>query len=190
MARERIRPAPSASRAARPHGASTSTGRPAVLVPAAVEGLQRLAGNRAASAHLQRLIDGFDGKRKVPISKVSLTDAFKQKHVAEDAKGAIAKTGARIDSGKPPAMVAGTLGNTVATEANWKAAIDASTAVIPDQKDWSGGLAIQLNGWDAKRVPGQRKINITELSNAPRTVGGYIKQKGGAVQIDHVSGQI
>jgi hypothetical protein len=187
MARERIRTATSASRAARPREASTV--RTALPAPAAVEGLQRLAGNRASSAHLQRLIDGFDGKSKVPISKVSLTDAFKQKHVADDPKGAIAKTGARIDSGKPPAMVTGTLGNTVATEANWKAAIDASTAVIPDQKDWSGGLPIKLSGWDAKRVPGQRKINITELSDAPRTVGGYIKQKGGAVQIDHVSGQ-
>lgn len=140
---------------------------------AALEGLQRLAGNRATSGQVQRLID-----------------AFKQKHVAEDPKGAIAKTGARIDAGKPPAMVAGTLGNTVATEANWKAAIDASTAVIPDQKDWSGGMAVKLSGWDAKRVPGQRKINITDLSDAGRTVGGYMKQKGGAVQIDHVSGQV
>ncbi len=188
MARDRIRQRAPSSPTKRPGVARAQ--RVSLPASAALEGLQRLAGNRAASGQVQRLIDGFDGKSKVPISKISLTDAFKQKHVAEDAKGAIAKTGARIDSGKPPAMVAGTLGNTVATEANWKAAIDASTAVIPDRKDWSGGMAIKLNGWDAKRVPGQRKINITELSGEGRTVGGYIKQKGGAVQIDHVSGQV
>ncbi len=189
MALERVRqPAQPASLAKRPGAARAR--RATLPAGAALEGLQRLAGNRAASGQVQRLIDGFDGKSKVPISKVSLTDAFKQKHVAEDAKGAIAKTGARIDSGKPPAMVAGTLGNTVATEANWKAAIDASTAVIPDQKDWSGGMPIKLSGWDAKRVPGQRKINVTEVADVGRTVGGYMKQKGGAVQIDHVSGQV
>ncbi|HML99193.1 MAG TPA: hypothetical protein PKD75_11990 [Tepidiformaceae bacterium] len=189
MPLDRVRkPAQSASLAKRPGVARAQ--RLSLPASAALEGLQRLAGNRATSGQVQRLIDGFDGKSKVPISKVSLTDAFKQKHVAEDPKGAIAKTGARIDAGKPPAMVAGTLGNTVATEANWKAAIDASTAVIPDQKDWSGGMAVKLSGWDAKRVPGQRKINITDLSDAGRTVGGYMKQKGGAVQIDHVSGQV
>lgn len=149
-------------------------------------GLQHTAGNQA----VQRLIDGFyaGGKTKVPKSRIALTPAFKTKHVAEDEKNAIAITGARIETGKPAAMVNGSLANTVAKEADWLAAIDESTAVIPDQDAWEGGLALKVTGWNAKRVPGQRLINLTGMAAEARTVGGFMAKAGGAVKIDHVAG--
>lgn len=151
-----------------------------------VVGLQGIAGNQA----VQRLIDGFyaGGKTKVPKSRIALTPAFKSKHVAEDEKTAISITGARIESGKPAAMVNGSLANTVAKEADWIAAIDESTAVIPDQDAWQGGLALKVTGWNAKRVPGQRKINLEGIAADDRTVGGFMAKAGGAVKVDHVAG--
>jgi hypothetical protein len=170
-----------------------------VITPASGHGLlelQRLAGNRAVSGlvggGIQRLVDGFypDGKTKVPASRISLTAGFKKKHVAENETSARAITGARIDEGKPAAMVTGSLGNTTAKEADWLAAVNKSEAVIPDQDAWSGGMAVKVTGWDAKRTaPTERKIGLTPLSDAARTVGGYMKKQGGNVEIDHVSGQ-
>lgn len=152
--------------------------------------VQRSAGNQAATRLVQRLLDGFynDGKTKVPKERIALSDAFKKKHVAADEGKARAVTGARIDSGKPPSMVQGRLANTVATEADWLAAIDASTATIPDQDNWAGDMAIALNGWEAKRT-GPRSITVTALNAGARTIGGYMKKQGGAVTVDHVSGQ-
>jgi hypothetical protein len=55
--------------------------------------LQRLAGNGAVNnlmgAPVQRLIDGFyaGGATKVPTSRITLTAAFKKKHVAADGPG-------------------------------------------------------------------------------------------------------
>jgi hypothetical protein len=85
-------------------------------------------------------------------------------------------------------MVQGRLGNTTATEAQWIDAIDKSQATIPDQDAWSGGLAVKVTGWEAKRT-GQRSITLTALAEAARTVGGFMKKKGGKVDVDHVSGQ-
>jgi hypothetical protein len=156
--------------------------------------LQRLAGNAAVNnligAPVQRLIDGFyaGGATKVPTSRIALTAAFKKKHVAADEAAARSITGARIDEGKPPAMVQGRLGNTTATEAQWIDAIDKSQATIPDQDAWSGGLAVKVTGWEAKRT-GPRSITISPLADAARTVGGFMKKKGGKVDVDHVSGQ-
>lgn len=156
--------------------------------------LQRLAGNRAVSSllspRIDRLVDGFygDGKTKVPVERISLTAAFRKKHVAADANQARQVTGARIDEGKPQAMVNGTLANTTATQEEWIAAIDKSSAVIPDQDAWSGGMAVKLTGWNAKRS-GPRTIQVTPLADAGRTVGGYMKKQGGNVEIDHVAGQ-
>jgi hypothetical protein len=156
--------------------------------------LQKLAGNGAVNnlmgAPVQRLIDGFyaGGATKVPTSRITLTDAFKKKHVAADETAARRITGARIDEGKPAAMVQGRLGNTTATEAQWIDAIDKSQATIPDQDAWSGGLAVKVTGWEAKRT-GQRSITLTALAEAARTVGGFMKKKGGKVDVDHVSGQ-
>jgi hypothetical protein len=156
--------------------------------------LQRLAGNGAVNnlmgAPVQRLIDGFyaGGATKVPTSRITLTAAFKKKHVAADEAAARTITGARIDEGKPAAMVQGRLGNTTATEAQWIDAIDKSQATIPDQDAWSGGLAVKVTGWEAKRT-GERSITLTALAEAARTVGGFMKKKGGKVDVDHVSGQ-
>jgi hypothetical protein len=185
------KPAPTraapASRAAHPAAANADAVHDAIM-------LQRTLGNRAVGAMLanpvQRLMDGFyaDGKTKVPAARISLTSAFKKKHVAADETAARSITGARIDGGKPVAMVNGTLGNTTATESDWLAAISDSTAVVPDQDAWSGGLAIKVKGWDAKRT-GPRSITLTPLADAARTVGGYMKKQGGNVEIDHVAGQ-
>lgn len=176
-------------------GRSGAAGRQrAVRAPEGLETLQRLAGNRAVSglvgANVQRLLDGFyaDGTTKVPKERISLTAPFKKKHVADDEAKARQVTGARIDEGKPAAMVNGRLGNTVATEAAWLEAIDKSTATIPDQNAWQGGLPVKLTGWDAKRT-GPRSITVSALADAARTVGGFMKKKGGSVEIDHVSGQ-
>lgn len=188
MAGERSRQRATArSAATRPARAESGRARAA---PTGLESLQRLAGNRAASAQVQRLLDGFyaDGTTKVPASRISLTAPFKKKHVADDETKARQVTGARIDEGKPAAMVNGRLGNTVATEAAWLEAIDRSTATIPDQNAWQGGLPVKLTGWDAKRT-GPRSITVSPLADAARTVGGYMKKKGGAVEVDHVSGQ-
>ena len=157
--------------------------------------LLRIVGNRAVSqlvgSRVDRLVDGFYGDgTKVPKSRITLTQAFKTKHVADTELKARQVTGARIDSGKPPAMVNAQLGNTVAKEEDWITAIDDSTAVIPDRNAWSGGMAIKINGWDAKRTaPNERKIALTALADAARTVGGYMAKKGGKVEIDHVAGQ-
>jgi hypothetical protein len=176
-------------------GRSSAPGKQRVArAPGGLETLQRLAGNRTVSglvgANVQRLLDGFygDGETKVPASRISLTAPFKKKHVADDETKARQVTGARIEEGKPAAMVNGRLGNTVATEAAWLEAIDKSTATIPDQNAWQGGLPVKLTGWDAKRT-GPRSITVSPLADAARTVGGYMKKKGGAVEIDHVSGQ-
>lgn len=163
--------------------------RPAATCPESAHDvlmLQRVVGNRT----VQRLMDGFyaDGKTKVPAARISLTAAFKKKHVAENESAARSITGARIDAGKPAAMVNGTLGNTTATESDWLTAINDSTAIVPDQDAWSGGLAIKVKGWDAKRT-GARSITLTPLADAARTVGGYMKKQGGNVEIDHVAGQ-
>lgn len=168
---------------------------PALGAAADLLNLQRAIGNRAVSqlvgSRVDRLVDGFYGDgTKVPKSRITLTPAFKAKHVADDAMKARQVTGARIDSGKPPAMVQGQLGNTVAREEDWITAIDNSTAVIPDQDAWSGGMAIKITGWDAKRTaPNERKIALTALADAARTVGGYMAKQGGKVEIDHVAGQ-
>jgi hypothetical protein len=155
--------------------------------------LQGMVGNRAVrnlvGAPVQRLVDGFykDGSR-VQKSLIKLTPAFKKKHVAETEQRAQQITQARIAEGKPTAMVNGKLGNTTAKEEDWISAIDTSNDVIPDQDAWKGGLGVKVTGWDARLAP-PSTIGLTPLADAERTIGGYMKKQGGAVEIDHVSGQ-
>lgn len=60
---------------------------------------------------------------------------FTDKHIAADETGAIANTQTRIDDVNDVGgqlVKAGTIGNTVATNATWTAAINANTDVIPE----------------------------------------------------------
>lgn len=149
---------------------------------------------RAPHNTVQRLIDGFydDGSKKVPKQRISLTKDFKQKHVANDTNEARQITGRRIDNPTtkpkaPASMVNGQLSNTTASEQNWITAIDNSIAVIPDQDNWSGNMAIEITGWDAKRT-GPRNISVSAIAGENRTIGGYMNKQGGSVEIDHVAG--
>ena len=91
----------------------------------------------------------------------TISDAFKQKHVADDLAGAKEVTNNRIKSGSPAGIVAGTAANHVATEAAWTDAITASTEQVPPDGKWEvangddsefvNQLArVEVEGWEAQ----------------------------------------
>ena len=140
---------------------------------------------------VQRLLDGFYQPKNVKVKKerISLSDAFTEKHVADNNATAGVITRNRVNVGNAPLpMVNGVVPNTTATSQNWINSIDKSKAVIPDQKEWVGDLPIKITGWDVTYNAGP-PVNtvVAAINNQARTVGGFMKQKGGDVTIDHVA---
>ena len=139
----------------------------------------------------QRLIDGFylPKRKRIPKERITLKTTFEDKHVAQDDQEAEAITLRRIRSGVPAVIVNGVKPNTTATKSNWENAIDTSTAVVADEDEWQGDLAVDVTGWTGLRNnPGVNPpaVTVDTVRNAPFTVGGKMKKKGGTIEIDHV----
>ncbi len=157
------------------------------LSPQNVLRLQRLAGNRAVNRALPGTIQRLKGapgtaQAGEPLT-IKFSDDFKKKHTAENAAGAKAATELRIASGKPSAIVDGTIPNHVAKLADWKTVIDAHAAAVPPDGDWSpedGDIddptwverlaQVTVTGWEPKRVG--TKVPDPSPSTFKRYVGG------------------
>ena len=137
------------------------------------------------------MIDGFylPKRKRIPKESITLKTTFEDKHVAQDDQEAEAITLRRIRSGVPAVIVNGVKPNTTATKSNWENAIDTSTAVVADEAEWQGDLAVDVTGWTGLRNnPGVNPpaVTVDTVRNAPFTVGGKMKKKGGTIEIDHV----
>lgn len=104
-------------------------------------------------------------------------DTFVTKHVAADAGEAVTKTEARIAGDAPQSMKDGNLANSLSTEANWLAAMNADTTVIPDADEWGGdygtdddtGYArdlgpLTVQGWEAQGTAGNVAATATPIT--------------------------
>jgi len=164
---------------------------PIVSLQSQLLAMQRAVGNQA----VQRLIGApgtMQAGQPVPFT---LNAVFIAKHVADTAEEAKTKTLARITNGDAlPSMVNGTLGNTVATQAAWTAAIARSIETIPPEDDyWTAGeavaaerlhhLKVEIEGWEATPA------TVRTLPTSKRTVGGtyQVNANSVTVDIDHAS---
>jgi len=106
-------------------------------------------------------------------------DTFVKKHVATDDADAVTKTQARIDdSNAPQSMAEGTLANSLATQADWIAAMDADTTVLPPTDSWGPGIdyteddsgravnlgPIAVDGWEAQGTSGSITATSRRIS--------------------------
>lgn len=112
----------------------------------------------------------------------TLNQEFITKHVANNIGEAVSVTEARIDTGGPPGIVAGTAPNNLAKRADWESAIDNSDALVPPAGEWSGEdygdtsdnweerlVKVEVNGWEAIGTKG----NVTaKVANNKKYLGG------------------
>lgn len=96
-----------------------------------LKALQEMANNKPV-----QLFKGAEGTNQAGADiPFTFAQEFTDKHIAADETGAIANTQTRIDDANDVGgqlVKAGTIGNTVATNATWTAAINANTDVIPE----------------------------------------------------------
>jgi hypothetical protein len=114
---------------------------------------------------------------KLEPSSVTLAAPFKQKHVASDEAGAKAVTHARYLSGKMPAAMAnGRMANTVAPEATWISAVDASeTKVDTEDGAWTNDVALAVGDvWQVKWDGAANDYGVGKAAAALKA-GGYAK---------------
>ena len=132
----------------------------------------------------QRLIGAtgsFQEGKKVPFT---LSPDFITKHVANNAAEAESVTEARILTGSPAGMVAGTAPNNLAKKADWETAIESNLTVVPDEGQWGADLSYwdDVNEFDPRilfvSVPGWEAIGKTghvavSTSDNKKYLGGY-----------------
>ena len=151
-----------------------------VASPAAIADAPRAAP--VAQPVVQRLKGAPGTKQANKTLEFTLNDEFVTKHVATDLENAKAVTQARIDTGGPPSMVAGTLANHMATEKTWTDAIKASTALVPPEGKWTSDCgddgpefvnqlaSVTVTGWEGQGTSG----NVAaKASTFTRYVGGH-----------------
>jgi hypothetical protein len=108
--------------------------------------LQRLIGNQAT---IQRFLGARGTNLAGQNVPVTFEQDFTDKHIAANAQGAITNTLNRINNNNAPSsMKDGTLANTVATQAAWTAAIDASQEKMPPLKDWEPDIGDYKDKFD------------------------------------------
>jgi len=134
---------------------------------------------------------------------------FIAKHIADNETDAKKKTRQRISSGDGlQTLKDGILGNIVAREGDWKAAINASNTKLPPKGEWypaedanenddeSGRLAsldVVVSGWDVfeKKLANNRGFTyvVDDDPAAKRTIGGdwEVKNKNVSLVVDHAS---
>lgn len=114
----------------------------------------------------------------------TLNQEFITKHVANNIGEAVSVTEARIETGGPPGIVAGTAPNNLAKQADWESAIDSSDVVVPPPGEWSGEYGdisdtwverlakVEVNGWEAIGTKG----NVTaKVATNKKYLGGKWK---------------
>lgn len=146
----------------------------------------------------------------------TISDDFKEKHVANNSAEAVQATERRIATGKPPGIVAGTAPNNLAKLADWNKAIEDSTDLVPPENVWGGDngfedkrqfvnqlAKVEVAGWEAqgtkgnvvakvttnkKYVGGHWEVTGSEFNDEEDGDGEY-KQKSGSVtmDIDHLT---
>jgi hypothetical protein len=167
--------------------------------PQNVLALQRIIGNQA----IQRWLGAQGTNQKAKGEKVPVTfdQEFVDKHIAATVGQAKTKTLGRINNGDAPqSMKEGNMGNTVATEAAWKAAIDASTDVLPPEGKWEPSwgddgerihnLGVTISGWEVTRDgPVAQSASAKEISGTKRSIGGNwtVTNNDVAADVDHMS---
>ncbi|MCA6924664.1 hypothetical protein [Pectobacterium versatile] len=113
-----------------------------------------------------------------------LNPDFITKHVANNIEEAVSVTEARIETGDPPGIVAGTAPNNLAKESDWKKALDSSAAIVPPESEWWEGewedgnkmvgwvtrlTKVQVDGWEAIGTKG----NVTaKVATNKKYLGG------------------
>ncbi len=170
-----------------PHLTALGAQTPQALSPQNVLRLQRLAGNNAVNRVLSPTIQRLKGAPGTAQAGKPLTyefsDDFKKKHTGENATDAKKATEARVKTGKPSAIVDGTIPNHVAKLADWKTVIDAHAAAVPPDGEWSAEdgdiedptwverlAQVTVTGWEPRSVDG--KVTEPGPSTFKRYVGG------------------
>jgi hypothetical protein len=179
---------------------SSTMSRPDMLLS-----LQALVGNQV----VQRLIGRKGTAQAGQTIDPTFAPEFIRKHIADNVEDAKKKTRARIAAGDAlPTMKGGKLGNFVATEGDWKAAINASTTKLPPIGEWDpaqdanddddddGRLTsadVVVSGWDIfEQKLANNKGFIYTVGNEPaakRSIGGIwtVKDKNVSLVVDHAS---
>ncbi len=167
------------------------------LTPQNVLALQRVIGNQA----IQRWLGGQGTNQKGKKVPITFHQEFIDKHIAATVAEAKTKTLARINNGPAlQSMKDGTMGNTVATEAAWTAAIEASTDVLPPEGKWEPSfgddegriihLGVALDGWEVTRdSPTAQSATAREFGSTRRTIGGdwTVTDNDVTAVVDHMS---
>lgn len=117
----------------------------------------------------------------------TLNDDFVLKHVAGDETKAKEVTEARIQTGGPPSMVAGTLANHMASKATWTEAIKASDTIVPPDDVWTSECgddgpqfvdklaSVTVDGFEAQGTAGNV---VARTARFTRYVGGHWQVTG------------
>ena len=157
-----------------------------------------------ATAPIQRFTGAKGTNQAGKTIDYTLNDEFTTKHVGDSAGSAIEKTQARLDAGDlASGMIrAGSIGNTVATEAEWDEKIKANKYVIPqnfygpeageeeeddfdpaayDESEFSNSDAMNIKGWDVRLTDGEL---IAKSTTIKRKVGGMHTVENLDVSID------
>jgi hypothetical protein len=146
--------------------------------------LQRVIGNQAT---IQRFLGAKGTNLPGEAVPVTLDQEFLDKHVAANSKIAKDKSLKRINDGKAlPTMKAGKLANTVATEENWRTAINASADILPPNNAWSPttgddserfhNLGVKVEAWEVTRTDigaaTAKEADVAPPRDVARALGG------------------
>jgi hypothetical protein len=173
--------------------------------PDSLLSLQAVVGNQV----VQRLIGQEGTNQAGKTINPTFAPEFIRKHIADNVEDAKKKTRARIASGDAlPTMENGILGNIVATEGDWKAAIEASPMKLPPDNEWfpaedakedddaSDRLEsadVVVSGWDIfeQKLANNKGFTYTVVIDpaAKRTIGGdwAVTDKNVSLVVDHAS---
>lgn len=148
--------------------------------------------------------------KKVPFK---LSPDFITKHVANNATEAESVTEARILTGSPAGMVAGTAPNNLAKQADWETAVENSLTVVPDKDKWGSDLSyweddnefdprilfVSVPGWEAIGKTGHVTVSTSDnkkylggywdvSGSKEDTKGDYVNKSASiSVEIDHLT---
>lgn len=179
-----------------------------------LKALQEMADNSPVvtqKAPIQ-LFKGAEGTNQADADiPFTFAQEFTDKHIAADSAGAVANTQTRIDNDDDrggQSIKAGNIGNTVATNAVWTAAINANTDVIPDNfhgpseddkaeadydeadYDESGhsgdSSAMRIRAWEVRYA--NATLTATQKDLNARVAGNYdVTNLDVSIDIDHAT---